>query len=31
MRVIQKGDVQSYSLDSKGLYKFSLKVEEAQP
>jgi len=31
MRVIMKGDIQSYSLDSKGLYKFSLKVEEAQP
>jgi len=31
MRVIMKDDVQSYNLDSKGLYKFSLKVEEAQP
>ena len=31
IRVIQAGDVQEYSLGVNGLYKFSLKVEEAAP
>ena len=31
IRVIQKGDVQEYSLGVDGLYKFSLQVEEAAP
>ena len=31
VRVIQKADVQEYSLGVNGLYKFDLKVEEAAP
>ena len=31
IRVIQAADVQEYSLGVNGLYKFSLKVEEAAP
>ena len=31
IRVVMKGDVQQYALDDSGLYKFSLRLEEAQP
>ena len=30
VQVIQKGNVQQYDLSKDGLYKFSLKLEEAQ-